>query len=149
MDTGENTLSKEYYEALTKKPTQKDKAGKEAKFMGVKLIFALINAANGDVRKMLHDISKPNLIQRASSGLMVYENVLWMRMFEVRTNRRLPNGAKWFEYVPFWKPGMPKGKRLYVFRKNYKSLDGSANDISDAHPSSLLDNPHLWTYGTF
>lgn len=120
---------------------------KLTKFMGIKLILALLNSAKGDTVKMLNDISKPKTIERASSGLNVYENVLWMKVFEVKTGRMMPNGGKWFDYVPFWKPDMPKGKRLYVFRKNIKPVD-----VSAFYPEAPIiegQEAHTWTYGTF
>ncbi len=120
---------------------------KLTKFMGIKLVLALLNSAKGDSVKMLNDISKPKTIERASSGLNVYENVLWMKVFEARTGRMMPNGGKWFDYVPFWKPDMPKGKRLYVFRKNIKPVD-----VSECYPEAPIiegQEAHTWTYGTF
>lgn len=120
MDTGQNTLSKEKYEAITRPLEEESKGAKLVKFMGVKLVYALLNAAKGDTAKMLHDISKPKLIERVSNGLTVYENVLWMRVFEVRTGGKMPNGCKFFDYVSFWKPGLPEGKRIYHFRKQGK-----------------------------
>lgn len=149
MDTGKNTISETYYEAITRKPENDGQGAKFVKFMGIKLVLALINSAKGDTVRMLHDISKPKLIERTANGLTVYENVLWMRVFEAKTGKAMPNGAKWFEYVPFWKPDMPKGKRLYVFRKNLTPVD-----VNAAYPETMLGGEnaienHTWTYGTF
>lgn len=85
------------------------------RFMGAKLVFGLLNSADGDQMRVFRSISKANTIMRASSGLYIYENVLWMRMLEVSEGMRMPNGAKWFGYVPFWKEAFPKGKRFYKF----------------------------------
>ncbi|MBR5298997.1 MAG: hypothetical protein IKU36_01965 [Bacteroidales bacterium] len=149
MDTGKNTISKEYYEAITRKPKNDGQGAKLVKFMGIKLVLALLNSAKGDTVKMLHDISKTKTIERASSGLSIYENVLWMKVFEVKTGRMMPNGGKWFDYVPFWKPDMPKGKRLYVFRKNLTPVD-----VNAAYPETMLGGEnaienHTWIYGAF
>lgn len=149
MDTGEHTISKEYYEAITRKPENDGRGAKFVKFMGIKLVFALMNASNGDTKRMLHDISKPKTLERVGSGLTVYKNVLWMRVFEAHTGKAMPNGAKWFEYVPFWKPDMPKGKRLYVFRKNPTPVD-----VNAAYPETMPGGEnaiekHTWRYGTF
>lgn len=149
MDTGENKISKDYYEAIIRPPRGGDQCMKFVKFMGIKLVYALMNSANGDTKRMLHDISKPKTIERVSNGLIVYENVLWMRVFEAKTGKAMPNGAKWFEYIPFWKPDMPKGKRLYVFRKNLTPVD-----VNAAYPETMLEGEtaiekHTWRYGTF
>lgn len=149
MDTGKNTLSKTYYEAITRPIKQESQGSKLVKFMGIKLVYALLNSAKGDTVRMLHDISKPKTIERVSSGLTIYSNVLWMRVFEARTGATMPNGARFFCYVPFWKPDMPKGKRIYVFRKNLTPVD-----VDAAYPDSLSGGEtaiekHTWTYGTF
>ena len=150
MDTGANKISKDYYEAIARPPRGGGQWWSQfVKFMGIKLVYALMNSANGDTKKMLHDISKPKTIERASNGLIVYDNVLWMRVFEAKTGKAMPNGAKWFEYIPFWKPDMPKGKRLYVFRKNLTPAD-----VNAAYPDTMLGGEnaiekHTWRYGTF
>ena len=149
MDAGENTISKEYYEAITRPPRGGGQWSKFVKFMGIKMVLALLNSANGDTKRMLRDISKPKTIERAANGLIVYDNVLWMRVFEAKTGKAMPNGAKWFEYIPFWKPDMPKGKRLYVFRKNPTPVD-----VNAAYPETMLGGEnaienHTWRYGTF
>jgi hypothetical protein len=149
MDTGENKISKEYYEAITRPLEPESRGAKFVKFMGIKLVLALLNSAKGDTMRMLHDISKPKTIERASNGLIIYDNVLWMRVFEAKTGKAMPNGAKWFEYIPFWKPDMPKGKRLYVFRKNLTPVD-----VNAAYPETMLGGEtaiekHTWRYGTF
>ena len=82
------------------------------KLMGMKLLYTHLKTARGDGMKVFRSLSRPNTVNRSSSGLYVYDNVLWMRMVEIDKGIRLPNGAMWFDYTPFWKP---MKKRIYKY----------------------------------
>ncbi len=84
------------------------------KFMGMKLLYTQLSIVKGDGLRVFRSLSKPKLLQRVSSGLFVYDNVLWMRMIEIDKGMRLPNGARYFAYTPFWKP--KERKRIYKFQ---------------------------------
>lgn len=61
-------------------------------------------------------IKQWDLIKSASSGIKIYKDVLWMRLLELSEGMKLPNGCRFFVYIPFWKEVFPKGKKYYRFR---------------------------------
>lgn len=77
---------------------------------GLKLLQWHMSRAGGGAK--LNYILKgmgPTTLQRCMSGLMIYKNVLWMAMLELKTGKRLPCGTTWFEYSKFIEP----------FKKNF------------------------------
>ena len=65
---------------------------------------------------------------RVSTGLRVIKDVLWMRLLEESEGMRLPNGCRWFNYIPFtFEPEL----RIYRFRVN-----PVVKNIADAYPTN-------------
>ena len=84
---------------------------------GLKLILTKIKLVGGPEEFFRQvQIKKWNLAENTSSGLKIYKDVLWMRLLEESEGMRLPNGCRFFAYIPFWKEVFPRGKKYYRFK---------------------------------
>lgn len=102
---------------------------------GLKLLLTKLKLT-GDPLEFFRQlqIKSWNLQSNCSSGIKVYKDVLWMRLFEMSEGIKLPNGCKFFTYVPFWGSAFQHGKKFYRFRKagskvwEYHSFDIDEGD---------------------
>ena len=69
------------------------------------------------------------------TGLKTVKDVLWMRMLEASEGMKLPNGCRWFYYIPFW-GSRPK---FYRFRTN-PMLD--CMNLQDFYPAATKWSVH-------
>ena len=63
-------------------------------------------------------------ILKEMTGLKIIDNVLWMLMINTE-GLRMPNGCRWFDYIPFFSNIYPKGKRYYRFTASNTEDDAS------------------------
>lgn len=80
---------------------------------GVNLLMTKVSLVGPEEFFKQTQIDKWN-VTKSMSGLKIVKDVLWMRMMEVSEGMKLPNGCRWFYYIPFW-GGKPK---FYRFRTN-------------------------------
>ena len=74
-------------------------------------------------------------VTEAMNSLKTVKDVLWMRVVEASEGMRLPNGCRWFYYIPFWKPA----PRIYRFRVN-----PLAEYIAEAYPTG-----NVWSFHSY
>lgn len=81
-------------------------------------------------------IDDMTLADRVKTGLRVIKDVLWMRLLEESEGMRLPNGCRWFNYIPFTFEPRP---RIYKFRVAPK-----VESVEDAYPAGSNWSVHSY-----
>ena len=86
------------------------------KLYGAKLLKTKIALAGGGLA-VFRAVESWSVIDEATTGLKVYNDILWMRLLEASEGMKLPNGCRWFSYNSVLGEVFPHGKRYYRIRK--------------------------------
>lgn len=105
-------------------------------FYGLKLLATKVALVGAKKFFKQTQTDKWRLVDSASNGPKIVKDVLWMRMIESQEGLRMPNGCRWFYYIPFSFDNEP---HIYKFRVN-----PLVEYIAEAYPTK-----NVWSFHSY